>query len=56
MIYKAAGLTYKARAQNKNKITNKLLSFLQATISFCYITIPVLENAHEKLKLYLYIS
>ena len=42
LIYKAAGLTYKARALNKDRITNKLISFLQATISFCYITVPVL--------------
>ena len=56
LIYKAAGLTYKARTLNKGRITNKLISFLQATISFCYITVPVLENAHLKLKLYLYLS
>lgn len=42
LIYKAAGLTYKARNINKGRITNKLISFLQATISFCYITVPVL--------------
>lgn len=42
LIYKAAGLTYKARQRNKGRITNKLISFLQATISFCYITVPVL--------------
>lgn len=56
LIYKAAGLTYKARSQSKNRITNKLISFLQATISFCYITVPVLENSHTKLKLYLFLS
>lgn len=42
LIYKAAGLTYLARKKSKGRITNKLISFLQATISFCYITIPVL--------------
>jgi len=42
LIYKAAGLTYLARKNSKGRITNKLISFLQATISFCYITIPVL--------------
>lgn len=56
LIYKAAGLTYKARQRNKGRITNKLISFLQATISFCYITVPVLERPHLKLKLYLYLS
>lgn len=56
LIYKAAGLTFKARSFNKGRITNKLISFLQATISFCYITVPVLENSHLKLKLYLYLS
>ena len=56
LIYKAAGLTYLARKNSKGRITNKLISFLQATISFCYITIPVLESSHLKLKLYLYLS
>lgn len=42
LIYKAAGLTFKARSLNKGRITNKLIAFLQATISFCYITVPVL--------------
>ena len=56
LIYKAAGLTYKARALSKGRITNKLISFLQAAISFCYITVPVLEKAPLKLKLYLYLS
>lgn len=56
LIYKAAGLTYKARNLNKGRITNKLVSFLQATISYCYITIPVLENSSIKINLYLYLS
>ena len=56
LIYKAAGLTYLARKNSKGRITNKLISFLQATISYCYITIPVLENRQLKLKLYLYLS
>lgn len=56
LIYKAAGLTYLARKNSKGRITNKLISFLQATISFCYITIPVLQSSHLKLKLYLYLS
>lgn len=56
LIYKAAGLTYLARKNSKGRITNKLISFLQATISYCYITIPVLDNRQLKLKLYLYLS
>lgn len=56
LIYKAAGLTFKARKVNKNRITNKLISFLQATLAFCYITVPVLEDNHLKLKLYIYLS
>ena len=56
LIYKAAGLTYKARSLSKGRITNKLISFLQAAISFCYITVPVLEKAPLKLQLYLYLS
>jgi hypothetical protein len=42
IIYKAAGLTFKARKTNKGKITNKLIAFLQATVAFCYITVPVI--------------
>lgn len=42
LIYKAAGLMFKARKINKNRITNKLISFLQATLAFCFITVPVL--------------
>jgi hypothetical protein len=42
LIYKAAGLTFKARKLNKGRITNKLISFLQATLAFCFITVPVL--------------
>lgn len=56
LIYKAGSLIYKARQLNKHRITNKLISFLQATISFCYITVPVLDNPQLKLKLYLYLS
>jgi hypothetical protein len=56
LIYKAAGLTFKARVINKGRITNKLISFLQATLAYCYITVPVLESSHLKLKLYLYLS
>jgi hypothetical protein len=56
LVYKAAGLTFKARKLNKGRITNKLISFLQATLAFCFITVPVLENNHAKLKLYIYLS
>jgi hypothetical protein len=56
LVYKAAGLTYRARQINKERITNKLIAFLQATISFCYITVPVLDSPQLKLKLYLYLS
>jgi len=56
LIDKAAGLTFKARKLNRGRITNKLISFLQATLAFCYITVPVLENVHIQLKLYLYLS
>ena len=42
LIYKAAGLIIKARKINKGRITNKLLSFMQASLAFCYITVPVL--------------
>lgn len=56
LIYKAAGLTFKARKINKGRITNKLLSFMQATLAYCYITVPVLEKTHTKIKLYLYLS
>jgi hypothetical protein len=56
LIYKAAGLTFKARKLNKGRITTKLISFLQATLAFCFITVPVLESIHFKLKLYTYLS
>lgn len=56
LIYKAAGLTYKARKLNKGRVTNKLISFLQATLAYCFITVPVLSNNHLKLKLYIYLS
>jgi hypothetical protein len=42
LIYKAAGLTFKARKINKGRITNKLISFMQASLAYCYITVPVL--------------
>lgn len=56
LIYKAAGLTFKARKVSKGRITNKLISFLQAALGFCYITVSVLENNNLKLKFYLYLS
>lgn len=56
LIYKAAGLTFKARKINKGRVTNKLISFLQATLAYCFITVPVLESNQLKLKLYLYLS
>lgn len=37
-------------------MTNKLISFLQATLAYCFITVPVLESNQVKLKLYLYLS
>ena len=56
LIYKGAGLTFKARKAAKGRITNKLIVFLQAALAFCYITVPVLENDGLKMKLYLYLS
>ena len=55
-IYKAAGLTFRARKIKKGRVTNKLLSFLQSAIAFCYITVPCIVNSELKLKLYLYLS
>jgi hypothetical protein len=45
-----------ARKKSKGRITNKLISFLQASVAFCYITVPVLTTQHIKSKMYLYIS
>jgi hypothetical protein len=56
LIYKAVNLTFQARKNSKGKITKKLLLFFQATLAYCYITVPVLEDAQLKLKLYLYLS
>ena len=42
LIYKAVSLTFLARKLAKGKITKKLVSFLQATIAYCFITVPVL--------------
>lgn len=56
LIYKAVGLTVTARRLSKGRITNKLVSFLQATMAFCYITVPLVENSRLRLKIYLYLS
>ena len=42
LIYKAVNLTFVARKKAKGRITKKLVSFLQATIAYCYITVPVI--------------
>jgi hypothetical protein len=56
LIYKAVGLTFTARRNAKGKITKKLVSFLQATLAYCFITVPVIEESKLKLELYLYLS
>lgn len=56
LIYKAANLTFAARSHAKGRITKKLVSLLQATLAYCYITVPVIEDPQTKLKLYLYLS
>ena len=56
MIYKAVNLAFTARKNAKGRITKKLVSFLQATLAYCYITVPVIEDGQIKLKLYLYLS
>lgn len=56
LIYKAVNLAFTARKSAKGRITKKLVSFLQATLAYCYITVPVIEDAQIKLKLYLYLS
>lgn len=56
LIYKAVNLAFTARKNAKGRITKKLVSFLQATLAYCYITVPVIEDAQIKLKLYLYLS
>lgn len=56
LIYKAVNLTFLARKQSKGRMTRKLVSFLQATLAYCYITVPVIEDPQMKLKLYLYLS
>lgn len=45
LIYKAVNLTFRARSNAKGRITKKLVSFLQATIAYCYITVPVIESS-----------
>jgi hypothetical protein len=42
LIYKAVSLTFLARKNAKGKITKKLVSFFQATLAYCYITVPIL--------------
>ena len=44
------------RELSKGRITSKLVSFLQAAIAYCYITVPVLESPELRLKMYLYLS
>ena len=56
LIYKAVNLTFFARKQSKGRMTKKLVSFLQATLAYCYITVPVIEDPQTKLTLYLYLS
>lgn len=56
LIYKAVNLTFVARKNAKGRITKRLVSFLQATLAYCFITVPVLEDPKLKLKLYLYLS
>ena len=56
LIYKAANLTFLAKKNSRGRTTKKLLSFLQATVAYCYITVPVIEDNHLKLQLYLYLS
>ncbi len=42
LIYKAVNLAFSARKNAKGRITKKLVSFLQATLAYCYITVPVI--------------
>jgi hypothetical protein len=42
LIYKAVNLTFEARKNAKGKMTKKLLFFFQATLAYCYITVPVI--------------
>lgn len=49
LIYKAANLTFLAKKNSRGRTTKKLLSFLQATVAYCYITVPVIEDNHLKL-------
>lgn len=56
LVYKAINLTFTGRRNAKGRITKKLVSFLQATIAYCFITVPVIEDSRIKLKLYLYLS
>ena len=56
LIYRAASLTFSARKNAKGKISKKLVSFLQASLAYCFITVPVLEDNELKLKMYLYLS
>jgi len=42
LIYKAANLTFIARRNAKGNINKKLISFLQASLAYCFITVPVL--------------
>lgn len=56
LIYKAVNIAFSARKNAKGRITKKLVSFLQATLAYCYITVPVIEDPQIKLKLYLYLS
>lgn len=56
LIYKATNLTFVARKKAKGRITKKLVSLLQATLAYCFITVPVIEDPQTKLNLYLYLS
>lgn len=56
LIYRAVNLTFEARRNSKGRMTKKLLSFLQATVAYCFITVPVIEDPTLKLRLYLFLS
>ena len=53
LIFKVIDLTFKARSlTKKNNITPKIKAFMQASVAFCYITIPMVENPLKQLQFY----
>jgi hypothetical protein len=44
LIYKALHLTFQARKLSRNKMTPKVVAFMQACVAYSYITVPMIQN------------